>query len=133
MRNSTAAPTNVEPSTLNQSIGVGFGAADTTLRLYYGGTAAQAPIDLGVAFPAKTANVDMYELALFSPPGVAQTCHWQVSRLNTGDVAQGTLTGNAAVLPTAATFLTFNSWITNNATAAAVGLDFGSVYLEQDF
>jgi hypothetical protein len=132
--NVTAVPTNVEPSTLTNCIGVGRGAADTNLSLFYGGTAAQTPISLGANFPANTANVDAYELALFAPPDVAQTVYWQVTRLNTGHVASGTLTGGAAVLPADNVGLTpFQAWVSNNTTAAAVAIDFISFYAETDY
>ena len=128
------APTNVEPATLNNCIGIGRGAADTTLSLFSGGSAAQAPIALGANFPANTVNVDLYELELHSPADVAQTCHWKVTRINTGHVASGTLTGGAAVLPVASTFLTGGlAWVTNNATASAVAIDIASLYIETDF
>ncbi|MBD3762444.1 hypothetical protein [Rhizorhabdus sp.] len=134
MRNSIGAPTDVEPSTLTQCIGVGKAGADTNLCIFYGGTAAQTPIPLGANFPANTANVDLYELALFSPPSIAETVHWQVTRLNTGHVASGTLTGGAAVLPSATTLLVAHqSYVSNNATAAAVGIDLCSLYIEVDF
>jgi hypothetical protein len=132
--NYVGAPTNVEPSTLTNCIGVGKGAADTNLSLFYGGTAAQTPIPLGANSPANTANVDAYELALFAPPDVAQTVYWQVTRLNTGHVASGTLTGGAAVLPAADVLLTpFQAWVSNNTTAAAVAIDIMSVYVETDY
>ena len=134
MRNTIGASADVEPGTLTQSIGVGKAGADTNLSLFFGGSAAQAPIPLGANFPANTANVDMYELALFSPPGVAETVHWQVTRLNTGHVASGTLTGGAAVLPSAATLLVaIHAYVSNNTTAAAVGIDLVSLYIETDY
>jgi hypothetical protein len=133
-RNSGGVINNVEPSTLTGSIGVGKGGADDNLSIFYGGTAAQTPIPLGANFPANTENVDLYELALFSPPDVAQTVHWQVTRLNTGHVASGTLTGGAAVLPAADVLLTpFTSIVSNNATAAEVAIDIVSVYAETDY
>jgi hypothetical protein len=129
-----AAPTDVEPSTLTNCVGVGRGAANTTLMLFYGGTSAQTPISLGSDFPANTAAVDAYELALFAPPDVAQTVHWQVTRLNTGHVASGTLSGGAAVLPADNVLLTpLQAWVSNNATAAAVAIDFMSFYAETDY
>jgi hypothetical protein len=129
-----AAPTDIEPSTMTNCIGVGRGASDTNLSLFYGGTAAQTPIPLGANFPANTANVDVYDLALFAPPDVAQTVHWQVTRLNTGDVASGTLTGGAAVLPADNVLLTpLQAWVSNNATAAQVAIDFMSFYAETDY
>lgn len=132
MSSSTSAPTNVEPSTLTNCIGVGHGAADTNLRVFFGGSAAQTPIDLGANFPANTLSVDAYELAVFAPPG-GEAPSWQVTRLNTGDVASGTLSGSAGTAwPASTTLLTMQLWRTNNATALAVGLDICSLYIEQD-
>lgn len=130
----TSAPTNVEPNTLKNCIGVGVGAADTTLRLFYGGTTSQTPIDLGANFPANTTNTDVYELALFSPP-TSDSVWWQVKRLNTGDVASGSIVNNGGVaLPPTTTLLTYMwAYRTNNTTASAVGFDIMSDYIETDY
>jgi hypothetical protein len=126
-------PTNVEPSTITQGIGIGHGAADTNLRLYYGGTAAQASIDLGVNFPNTHGSVDVYELALFSAPNSGDV-HYEVRRLNTGDVATGTIVNSGAtVLPTNTILIGPWGYRTNNATALAVGLDVMSAYIETDY
>lgn len=132
---STSAPTNVEPSTLTNVIGVGHGASDTNLKVFYGGSAAQTPIDLGANFPTNTVNTDAYELALFSPPNVADAVYYEVTRLNTGHVASGTLTAvsTGVQLPLSTTALTYSLvYRTNNATAAAVGIDVMSDYIETD-
>lgn len=127
---STVAPTNVEPSTLINRIGIGHGAADTTMQLYYGGTTAQTPINLGVNFPANTLSVDMYELALFAPAN-SQVVNYEVTRLNTGDVATGTLSGLVGtVVPAATELMHFTSYRTNNATALAVSIDIAGAYIE---
>ena len=128
------APTNVEPSTLTNSIGVGHGAADTNLKIYYGGSAAQTAIDLGSNFPVNTLSTDVYELALFAPPSSNNTVYYEVTRLNTGNVAAGTLTGTAGTaLPASTTLLSYQrAWRCNNATAKAVGLDVMSDYIETD-
>lgn len=128
----TGAPTNVEPSTLTQCIGVGNGAADSNLKLYFGGSAAQTPIDLGANFPANTLSVDAYELAIFAPPGGGAPSYL-VTRLNTGNAASGTLTGSAGTAwPSSTTLLALSLWRSNNATALAVGIDICSIYVEQD-
>jgi hypothetical protein len=132
MRNSST-PANVEPSTLTQCVGIGHGAADTTMRLFYGGTVAQTPIDLGANFPTNTTNVDVYELALFSSPNATSEVHYEVRRLNTGHVATGTLSGGSAVLPAATILMAPWGYRTNNATAAIAGLDVMSAYIETDF
>lgn len=131
---STAAPSNVEPSTLTNSIGIGHGASDTNMMVYYGGSTAQTPISLGSNFPINTLGVDVYELALFAPPNSNNTVYYEVTRVNTGNVATGTLTGTAGVaLPSSSTLLTYQqAWRCNNNTALAVGLDIMSDYIETD-
>jgi hypothetical protein len=134
LRNIATSPVNVEPSTLTNVIGVGHGAADTTLRIYYGGSAAQTPINLGALFPSNTRSTDLYELALFNSPSSTNSVGYRVERLNTGDVAMGTLTGAAGVaLPLNTALLSNNDYRTNNATASAVGLDYVSIYYETDY
>lgn len=127
-----AAPTNVEPSTLVNVIGVGHGTADTNLKLFYGGSTAQTPIDLGVNFPANTLSVDLYELELEAPTTDASV-RYTVTRLNTGNTTSGTIAAGVAgvTLPAVATLLSLmQGWRTNNATALAVGLDMTSIYTE---
>lgn len=129
----SATPANVEPSTLTNCIGIGHGAADATMRLYYGGSVAQTPIDLGVNFPTDTRSVDMYELALFAPPNES-VVKYEVTRLNTGHVASGTLSGDLGVaLPAPTTFLAAPwAYRTNNATLLAAAIDVASIYIETD-
>lgn len=133
MSSGVGAPTNVEPNTLTNSIGVGNGASDTNLKLFYGGSAAQTPIDLGANFPANTLSVDMYELELSCSPGVNNAVDYKVTRLNTGHVATGTLTGTAGTaLPANTTLLTpVQAWRCNNATLLAVGLDIAAIAVQQ--
>lgn len=134
MSNLTAAPTNVEPNTLTQCIGVGNGAADTNLKLFYGGSAAQTPIDLGANFPANTLSADAYEIALFNAPSQTNQVGYRIERLNTGHVSEGVIVAGTpgTQLPNDPTLLGFRAWRTNNATLLAVGLDIVSVYLETD-
>ncbi len=134
LRNTTASPTNVEPSTITNCIGVGNGAADTNLRIFYGGSAAQASINLGANFPCNTNSLDLYEFTLFASPNSNNTVGYKVERLNTGDVASGILTGVAGTaLPLNTTLLTLNDFRTNNATTGAVALDYVSIYIETDY
>jgi hypothetical protein len=124
---STGAPTNVEPNTLLNSIGVVQLSTSNNLQMYAAGGSAGTPIDLGASFPANSLSADVYELALFSP--AAGSVAWQVTRLNTGNVASGTISAN---LPSATTLLCHQLWRTNNATALAVGLDVCGIYIETD-
>jgi hypothetical protein len=131
----TSAPTNVEPNTLLNCIGIGHGAADTNLSIFYGGTIAQTPIALNSNFPANTLTADPYELALFSPPNQFATVYYEVTNIGTGNVATGVINGDgiAEVLPPPATLLTYSwNYRTNNATLLSVGLDVMSDYIETD-
>ncbi len=131
----TAAPTNVEPSTLTNCCGVGHGASDTNLKLFYGGSTAQTPIDLGANFPITHGSANVYELVLFSPPNENGVIKYRVTRLNTGHVAEGTISGSGGiVLPATTTLLNYMwGYRTNNATALAVGIDIMSDYIETDY
>ena len=130
---SSSTPSNVEPSTLNQCIGVGHNAAHTNLHIFYGGTSAQTPIDLGANFPITHGSIEPYELALFSDPNSGDV-HWQVTRLSNGITASGSIVNSgAAVLPSNATLLAPWGYRTNNGTALAVGLDVMSAYIETDY
>ena len=123
----TAAPTNIDPSTKVNCVGVGQIAASNNLQIIYGNATAKTPIDLGANFPANT-NADAYELNLFSPP--AGGVHWHVRRLNTAFEASGFVTSMEA--PSATTLLCHQLWRCNNATALAVGLDVCGIYIETD-
>lgn len=131
---SAGNPTNVEPSTLTNCIGVGHGAADTNMKLFYGGSSAQTPIDLGSNFPANTLSTDAYELILYSPSYESATVYWQVTRLNTGHVSGGSIVGTStAILPAATAFMIpWLVWRSNNATALAVAIDFMLAYVDTD-
>ncbi len=130
MRNAVAAPTNVEPNTLTNAVGLCQLSTSSNLQICYGGSAAQTPIDLGVNFPATGLSADLYELALYAPPNT-QEINYQVTRVNTGTVLTGTLSGTVGTqLPSATTLLGHAVWKTNNATALAVGVDIVSVYIE---
>lgn len=130
---SSATPTNVEPSTLTNAIGMCSGAADTNFKICYGGSSAQTPIDLGSSFPSNTRSTDMYELALFSSSYTGDI-NYEVTRLSTGDTATGTISNTSStVLPTNTTLIGPWGYRTNNATALAAGMDVASAYIETDY
>ena len=126
---STAAATNVEPDTLTDAIGVCQISSSNNLQVMTNDNAGTATkTDLGANFPANTLSVDLYEVTFFCKPN-GSNITYKVLRVNTGHVAVGTITTD---LPTAATFMGIKLWRSNNATAAAVGLDLMSAYIETD-
>ena len=123
----TAAPTNIDPSTKINCIGVGQIATSDNLHIIRGNATAKTPIDLGANFPANT-NADAYELNLFAPP--AGGCYWQVRRLNTTFEATGFLPSTE--IPAATQLLCHQLWRCNNTAALVVGLDVCGIYIETD-
>jgi hypothetical protein len=133
MQASTAAPTDVEPSTLVNCFGVGARSSDTNLHILFGGSAAQTPVSLGANFPCDTTNTDLYRVSFFTSPLENGIIYYEVTRLNTGDVATGTLSGTVGtVVPAATTLLTTNNYRSNGGVATAVGIDFSHVYIETE-
>lgn len=131
---STGTPTNVNPSSLTNVIGIGQVDGSNNLNIIFGGATNQAPIDLGPNFPANTLTADLYELILHSAPNDATQVGYRVERLNTGDVASGTLanTSPGTTLPAASAGLAPIMWRCNNAAALAVQLDIsGFIYFQQ--
>ena len=123
---STGAPTNVEPSTLVNALGVCRLSSSNNLQIYGAGASAGTPVDLGVNFPANNPAA-VYELALFSP--AAGGCYWQVTRLDTGHIASGQF----ATVPLGTVLLCHQIWCTNNATALACAIDLCGIYIETDY
>ncbi|MGQ0485715.1 MAG: DUF2793 domain-containing protein [Hyphomicrobiales bacterium] len=133
LRNAVAAPTNVEPNTLTDAVGVAQLSTSGNLHIVHGGSVAQTAIDLGANFPANTLSADAYEVSFFAPVN-SQVIHYRVERLNTGHVAVGTLSGTVGTaIPAATTLLGHTAWRCNNATALAAGIDLVSVYIESDY
>lgn len=126
----TGAPTNVDPSSQVNIIGIGCDTADSTFSIMHNdGSGTATKIALGANFPANNLSADAYELELFCPSGGGDV-RYRVERLNTGDIAAGTLSID---LPTATTLLAIQIWRSNNATALAVGIDLCGLYIETDY
>ncbi|CAB4124392.1 hypothetical protein UFOVP49_230 [uncultured Caudovirales phage] len=135
----TAAATNVIPSTIVNSIGVGCDQNSNNFQLYYGGSAAQTPINLNTSgnFLANNLN-DMFELCLFSPTIHANTAntviYYRFEKVDTtnANVINGVIEGPATVLPSNTTLLGIQNWRTNAGLTANCGIDLISLYIETD-
>ncbi|BBF85689.1 fibronectin type III domain protein [Aquitalea magnusonii] len=139
LSSSVAAPTNVEPNTLTNCVGLAQLSTDATqLYIVYGGSAGQAAIGLGAGFPPMAATGitggPIYELTLYSPSTTSGVVYYRVERLDTGTFVEGSVGPGTAgtTLPANTTLLAHRAWRTNNATALAVGIDIVSVYLETE-
>lgn len=133
LTSSVAAPTNVEPSTLTNCIGIGTNANDTNYYIYYGGSVAQTRIDLGASFPVN--NSSLIDFTLWSPPNANGIVYYYVEIVGTTTTASGVLGPGTAgtTLPLNTTLLAHRAWRTNNTAAAAIGIDISSIYIETDW
>jgi hypothetical protein len=132
MRASTAAPTDVNPSTLTNICGMGYDAADANIQfLHNDGTGTATKIDLGAAFAKPNADRSaVYEIAMFAPPGTTQVLSYEVTNLVSGAVASGTVTTD---LPSTTTLLAPYSYVSVGGVSSVVGIMVNSLYLESDF
>lgn len=122
----TAAPTNIEPNTLTNCVGVCQLSTSSNLHVIHNDAAGTATtIDLGADFPV-SGNASLYEVTLTAAANGAGI-NYAVKRIGTAFVATGTL---AADLPVSTTLMGLQLWRTNNATLLAVALDLVGVYID---
>lgn len=129
-----------EPSSFINQIGVAAISTSANLQIVFGGSVAQAPIDLGVNFPANSLSADIYEVHLFSSPFDNSKVSYQVDRNGGANVTGGfTATGNIAnttpgtTLPATSTLMMFRAYRGNNATALAVTLNVASLIVHTPY
>jgi hypothetical protein len=130
---SAAAPSDASnPSVRTNQIGMGWDLGDANVQIMHNdGSGASTRIDLGVSFPRPTEDrTQVYELALFSPPGPVQSVTYEVTNLNTGETATGTITTD---LPSTATGLNAYGHMSVGGTSSVVGICLFSVYIETDY
>jgi hypothetical protein len=129
MRAAVTAPANVEPSAQVNFFGVAKLSTSNNLHLVYGGTAAQAAIDLGANFSAIDAAA-AYIVTFFNVKTSNNVIGYEIRIEGTAFVATGTLTGVAGTaIPSSTTLLAYAAWRTNNATLLAVAIDVDNVYI----
>jgi hypothetical protein len=139
LSNSIAVPTNVEPSSLTNVIGIAQLASSNNLQIVFAGSAVQVPVDLGANFPANTLSADLYELILFSDANDNTQVFWRVERnpesATNNFVSSGAIvnTTPGTTLPATAAMMGIRMWRTNNTTALAVGLDIVTATVASDF
>lgn len=126
LANTTAAPTDVDPSTVTNIIGVGADAADTNFQIMHRGTGAITKIDTGFAKTSAAAD-QAYELFLSSPPGTTQKMGYLFRKLSTGESVSGEITTN---LPTATTLLYPRLWSSVGGFSSTIGVACGGIYVD---
>lgn len=132
MRNSIAAPTDVNPSSITSMCGMGYDNGDANIQFMHNdGSGTATKIDLGAGFPKPNADLtSVYEIALFSPPGTTSVLNYEVTNLVSGAVATGTITTD---LPTTSTLLTPYSYMSVGGTSSVIGFATMGIYIESDY
>lgn len=127
----TAAPTDVNPSTLLRIAGIGYDAADTQVQFMHNdGTGAATKIALGASFPKPNADGTFaYRLRLYSPPGATQSLSYEVENMGNGVTASGTVTTN---LPANTDFITPKLYTSVGGTSSVVGTMVGPIMFQTE-
>lgn len=127
---STAAPTDVNPSTQVNMCGMGIDAADANWQFMTNDqTGTATKIDLGAAFARATVDrTGVFEVAMFCAPNAA-VIYYECTNTLTGDVVTGSVTTD---LPQNTVFLTQKGWTSVGGTSSVVGQMLSSLYIETD-
>lgn len=126
---STTAPTDVNPNTLTQMIGVGYAkGTDTNWQIMYNdGSGTATKVDTGIAVPSAD-RTKLYEVAIFCPPN-ASFIRVQFTDLSTGTTFEHEATTD---LPSNTAFGGFRGWHSVGGTSSVVGFNLMSAYVETD-
>lgn len=129
LSNINSTPTDVEPSTVLNSVFMGWDAADTNIQMMRNdGSGTATKIDLGASFPVPTADrSSMYSLELYSPPGSTQIVYYRVDNLVTGATTSGNFNTK---LPSTTTLLSPRAWMSVGGTSSVIGIGVTSIYLD---
>lgn len=127
VRGSSAAPTDVNPSTLTNIIGMGWDAADTTVQILHNdGTGTATKINLGANFPRPNSDRSvLYVLELYAPRLVSEI-RWKVTQLVTGASSSGTITSD---IPAVNTLLALLVYTSVGGTSSVIGTGIGNTLL----
>jgi hypothetical protein len=125
------APSDTDPSTFLRCVGIGYANTDTNLQfLHNDGSGACTKIDLGASFPKPNADrAFTYRLRLYSPPGTPQSVSYEVTYLETGASATGTVTTN---LPSTADFITPRLQVSVGGVSAVTGCAVGPMSFQTE-
>lgn len=127
-----AAPTDVNPSTLLRMVGLGYDAADTQVQMMSNNASGAATkIALGASFPKPNADRTFtYRLELHSPPGTPQGVSYRVTYLETGAVAEGTITAD---LPATSDMLQPYMYVSVGGVSSVVGMAVGKMMIGTEY
>ncbi len=121
------APTDVEPSTVQNIFGVGYDAADTNLQLMHRAAGAVTKVDLGASFPVPTTDrAVIYQLEIYAAAGTTQSIGYKLTEIISGVTTTGIVTTN---IPANTTLLAPRIWSSVGGTSSVIGITFVTTHL----
>lgn len=128
MSTSTAAPTDVNPSSLTNIIGLGYDSADSNLQIMRNdGTGTATKIDLGSNFAIPvTDRTNMYRLDLYAAPN-SIVIYYKVTNLVTGNIATGDFSTD---IPATNTLMSARGWMSVGGTSSVIGLKVSNIEVD---
>jgi hypothetical protein len=128
LRGSNAAPTDVNPSTLTNIIGLGWDSDDENLSIIHNDSSGTATkVSLGSNFPRPTADRGQaWDLTILSDGG--GNVYWAVKSLANRATANGVITTDT---PAGNTLLTFLAYISVGGTSSVIGVGVSMVEILQ--
>lgn len=131
MTSTTAAPTDVQPSTwAADAIGVGADSTDTEWQIMHRtGTGAMTKVNTGIT-KSTSDSTTMYRLSIFSPKQGGARVFVRFENLGTGEVFNRTITTS---LPALSTPLTWQIWTSVGGTSSVIGVSIARVYISTPY
>jgi hypothetical protein len=125
-------PADTDPGTFLRCVGIAYQrGVDANLQFIHNdGAGLATKIDLGASFPVPTTDQSViWRLVLYSPPGPTQRVTYEVTNIDTGAQATGTVTTN---LPGVADFITPRIQDSVGGTSSVVGSVVGPIMLHTE-
>jgi hypothetical protein len=128
LRGSGSAPTDVNPSTLTNVVGLGWDSGDSNLSVIHNdGTGTATKVPLGDNFPRPIEDRSQaWDLTILSDG--EGNVYWAVISLANGATASGVITTD---LPGGNTLLTFLAYISVGGTSSVIGIGVSMVEILQ--
>lgn len=133
LSSSVAAPTDVNPSTQTDVLGVGCDAADTNFQfMYRSGTGTVTKVDTGIAKPTTDAT-EVYEFSMTEEPN-NYYIEFNLTRLSDGKLAYGdtSVPASGGGIPAQTTLLAARGYMSAGGISNVVGLALMNLVIESD-
>lgn len=127
----TSAPTDVDPSTLADVLGMGWDTADSSIQIMHrtgSGTVVKDSLS-SITFPIPSADTTVFDFEMYCPPN-GSVIYWKLSNLTTGLSIAGSF---SADIPASTTFLSPRCYMSVAGVNSVIGVSFLNLYIETDF